>query len=111
MMFENSRRAEPAKRSQHGVEFSDGEFVVDARLLGELLGIPASRVSVLMRERAITSICERGIDDHEGEFRLTFFHLNRRARLSTDMAGRILRRSVIDFGERPLPERLHRPDR
>jgi hypothetical protein len=32
--------------------------------------------------RKITSICERGIDDHEGEFRLTFFHLNRRARIA-----------------------------
>lgn len=109
MMFENRRRAEFSKPSQRGIEFSDGEFVVDARLLGELLSVPVSRVSALMREGAITSICERGVDDHEGEFRLTFFHLSRRARLSTDIAARILRRSVIDFGERPLPDILHRP--
>ncbi|MGZ5899508.1 MAG: DUF6522 family protein [Reyranella sp.] len=48
------------------------------------------------------------MDDHEGKFRLTFFHRNRRARLSTDVTGRVLGRSVIDFGERPIPRALNR---
>ena len=97
---------EPSPRD---IEFSDGTFVVDAAQLGELLDIPASRVPILMREGAITSVCERGVDDNEGEFRLSFFYRNRRARLSMDPTGRIIRRSIIDFGDRPIPDALHRP--
>jgi hypothetical protein len=98
---------EPSARD---VEISDRTFVVDAAQLGGLLNIPASRVPILMRERAITSVCERGVDDDEGESRLTFFYRNRRARLSVDPRGRIIRRSTIDFGDRPIPDALHRPD-
>lgn len=90
------------------IEFDGDAFLVDAALIGELLHVPAGRVPDLMREGQITSACERGIDEHEGEFRLTFFYGNRRARLSTDSRGRILRRSVIDFGDQPMPDSLHR---
>lgn len=93
------------------IEISDGTFVVNAARLGELLDIPASRVPILMREQAITSVCELGVDENEGEFRLTFFYRNRRARLSMDPKGRIIRRSTIDFGDRPVPNVLHRPGR
>ena len=92
----------PADRA---VEFSDDTFLVDAALIGELLRVPASDVPALMREGKITSACERGTDEHAGEFRLTFFYRNRRARLSTDLAGRIVRRSTIDFGDRPAAAR------
>jgi hypothetical protein len=97
------------ERSPRDIEFNDGAFVVDAGLLSELLDVSASRVPILMRDGAITSVCERGVDDHEGEFRLSFFHRNRRARLSMDLTGRIIRRSTIDFGDRPIPDALHRP--
>ena len=89
--------------SQPGIEFRDDAFVVDAALVGELLQLPASRVQVLMREGRITSVCERGIDEHAGEFRLSFFYGHRRARLSTDLEGHILRKSAIDFGDRSIP--------
>jgi hypothetical protein len=103
---------EPASQapSDRAIEFSDNTFVVDAALLGELLLLPATSVRILMREGRITSACERGIGEDEGEFRLTFFHGNRRARLVTDSAGRLLRRSAIDFGDRPGPDALHRGD-
>jgi hypothetical protein len=52
------------------VEINDGTFCVDTSLLGELLDIHPADVPTLMRERAITGICERGIDAHAGEFRL-----------------------------------------
>ena len=84
------------------VEITNADIVVDAALLGELLAIPPADVQALMRKREITSVCERGIDAHEGEYRLVFFHGNRRARLSVDSVGHILQRSIIDFGERPL---------
>ena len=90
------------------IEFSDDAFLVDAALVGELLHIPATRVRALMREGHITGACERGMDEHAGQFRLTFFYRNRRARVSTDLAGRILRRSAIDFGDRPIPDGMRR---
>jgi hypothetical protein len=108
-MTERCKGAESSERSPRDIEFNDDTFVVDAALLGELLDVPASRVPVLMRDGTITSVCERGVDDNEGEFRLSFFHRNRRARLSTDLTGRIIRRSTVDFGDRPIPDALHRP--
>lgn len=89
--------------SQQRIECRDDAFVVDAALVGELLQLPASRVQVLMRSGRITSVCERGVDEHAGEYRLSFFYGNRRARVSTDMEGRVLRKSAIDFGDRPIP--------
>lgn len=102
-----SRQASPSP-SKRAIEFSDNTFLIDAALLGELLHIPPTRVPGLMREGRITSACERGMDEHAGEFRLSFFYRNRRARLSTDLAGRILRRSAIDFGDRPIPDAMRR---
>jgi hypothetical protein len=89
------------------VEINDKTVLVDATLLGELLDVLPSDVPALMREHTITSVCERGIDTHEGEFRLSFFYRNRRARLSVDGSGQVLRRSIINFGDRPLPKALH----
>lgn len=92
------------------VEINDKMVLVDATLLGELLDVLPSDVPALMREHAITGVCERGIDTHEGEFRLSFFYRNRRARLSVDALGQVRRRSIINFGDRPLPNALHSLD-
>ena len=53
------------------LERKDGEFSIDAALLGELLDLPASRVQALMRGKEISGLCERGEEDHEGQYRLT----------------------------------------
>ena len=90
-------------------EIADSDILIDAALLGELLEITPADVPTLMRAHAITSLCERGVDAHQGEFRLSFFYRSRRARLSNDTSGRVLRRSVIDFGQRKLPRTLHNP--
>jgi hypothetical protein len=90
------------------VEITNGEILIDAGLVGGLLGLPAAEIPALLRTRAITSVCEQGIDAHQGEYRLSFFYRNRRARIGVDGSGRILRRSVVDFGERPVPRALHR---
>ncbi len=88
------------------VDIDDRTILVDATILGELLRVLPGDVPALMREHAITSVCERGIDAHAGEFRLSFFYRNRRARLSVDGSGQVLSRSSIDFGDRPLPGAL-----
>jgi hypothetical protein len=107
-MIEHSNCAKAPEPGGCTIERSEDDFVVDAGLIEELLNIPAARVPELMREGAITSACERGVGEHDGEFRLTFFYRNRRARLRTDSTGRVLRRSVIDYGDRPMPKALHR---
>lgn len=91
------------------VEISDTGILVDATLLGEILAVAPQEIPALMRERAITSLCESGAVEDEGRYRLSFFYRNRRARLTIDPSGRVLRRSVIDFGEAPMPGSLHRP--
>ncbi len=81
----------------------DDDFVIDAALISELLDVPAAEVPALMRSRTITCICERGIDVDQGMFRLSLFYRERRARLRVDAMGRVVQRSIIDFGNRPLP--------
>lgn len=76
---------------------------------GELLDLPPSGVQALMRDNKITSLCERGEGEHAGQYRLTFFYKGRRARLSIDESGMVIRRSIIDWGDRPLPSSMHRP--
>jgi len=91
------------------IEIADGDIVIDAGLLAPLLDVAAAEVPDLMRRQAITSICERGVDAHEGQYRLSFFHRNRRVRLTVDAAGRVLQRMTVDFGSRDLPPQLRRP--
>lgn len=98
----------PATAALPPVEISDGTFCVDGAMLGNLLDVQPADVPGLMRDGAITSVCERGTDDHAGQYRLSFFYGSRRARLSIDESGRILRRSVVDFGAQPLPRSAHR---
>ncbi len=90
------------------VELEDGGFQVDARVLGQDLRLDPAAVRTLLREGRITGRCERGEDADAGRHRLTFFYGNRRLRLIVDAAGNILRRSTIDFGERPLPAAVRR---
>ena len=91
------------------IEIEGDTFHVDAAVIGELLKVAPAEVPELMRSAAITSICERGVDEHAGQFRLSFFYKSRRIRLSIDETGRILQRSAIDFGDRPMPKSAHAP--
>jgi hypothetical protein len=90
------------------LEREEGAFTVDASILSEHLNVRASDIHAMMRRNDITSRCERGEGEHEGQFRLTFFYRGRRVRLNVDESGRIVRRSIIDLGEQPLPETMRK---
>jgi hypothetical protein len=90
------------------VEIGTNDFLIDAKLLADLLRLEAEVVHALLRTQEITSFCERGVDEHEGQYRLSFFYGNRRARLHVDAAGNVTKRSVIDFRQVALPRQLHR---
>lgn len=91
------------------IEIGTGGILIDAKLLADLLRLDPAAVHSLMRSQELTSFCERGIDEHEGEYRLSFFYGNRRARLTVDAAGNVIKRSMIDFGQAAFPRQLHRP--
>ena len=90
------------------IDIGDGAIGIDAAIVGRGLGLEPQEVLRLMRDGAITGVCEQGVDDDAGRHRLTFFHKSRRLRLIVAEGGRVVQQSLIDFGERPLPERLHR---
>ena len=91
------------------INFVDGDIEVPAELIADGLGLPVARMQALMREAAITSRCERGVNEDAGRHRLTFFHKGRRFRLIIDSEGRLIRQSAIDFGAYPLPPAMRRP--
>ncbi len=88
------------------VSFEHGSPTVDAETIAQGLGIPALAVQPLMRSGEITSRCEVGEGQDTGLTRLTFFLRGSRFRIVVDAAGRVTRRSTIDFGQRPLPPSL-----
>lgn len=91
------------------VEIGDDGIVIDAKLIGPLLKVAPEDVPRLMREGVVTSLCETGMGDDAGAYRLSFFYQGRRVRLQVTNAGEILRRSIVDFGDLPLPQAMHRP--
>lgn len=55
-----------------GVKFENGAIEVDARVIGGPLGIAPEEVQAALREGTITSLCERGIEEDAGSYRLSF---------------------------------------
>ena len=91
------------------VEFDERTLSIDAGVIGRGLNVEPSLVQVRMREGKITVLCERGVDEDAGRYRMTFFHENRRFRLVVDEEGNAIQRSTVDFGDRQLPASMHKP--
>lgn len=88
------------------VRILDSDFLIDAHILAPLLGVAVADVPALMRRNEITSKCERGIDAHEGQYRLSFFYRDRRVRLIVDSTGKVLQRTLRTSGELKPPPAL-----
>jgi len=54
-----------------------------------------------MRDGAITSRFETGVDADAGTFRLTFWHMTRRVRFTCDPAGTVLKTSNVPVRPKP----------
>ena len=91
------------------IKFEDDKVQVDAAIIGKGLNVDPSVVQCLIREGKITSRHERGEGADARRVRLTFFLGNRRFCVIVDDAGRIIRRSAVDFGDHALPRTLRRP--
>lgn len=77
------------------IEIDDNGVCISAEMLGELLDLPSAQIHSLMAAGEITSRHERGVDEDAGRHRLTFVYRDRRARLTVDGAGRVLKRSRV----------------
>jgi hypothetical protein len=94
------------------IEIWDGTMHIEASILAHGLEFDPSSVQAMMRRGEITSLCERGVNEDAGRYRLTFFCKGRRFRLIIDRTGTVVQRSTIDFGDRPLrPRQAARPPR
>ena len=91
------------------IAFEDDAFLVPAVVIGHGLDLDPPTVQSLMSSGELTSLCEKGEEEDIGRYRLTFVYKNRRFQLVIDSTGKILQRSVIDFGDRELPAALHKP--
>lgn len=77
------------------VERKAGDFVIDAALLVDAFGLPQEEIKSRMRNGAITSRCEKGVDEDTGRWRLTFQHEGRACRFTVDDAGTVLKRTTF----------------
>ena len=85
------------------IEIGLGALHINASVIAQGLALEPSLVQALMRKGEITSVCECGVNEDAGRYRLTFFHKSRRFRLVVDGTGTVIQRSTVDFGDRPLP--------
>ena len=72
------------------IELNNGQPVIDAHDLGELLGIAPAKVQEKMRGGEITSKFEVGQDEDAGRFRLTFYYSGKRVRLTCAQDGEVV---------------------
>ena len=89
------------------IAIQDGAIEIEASIVAQGLELEPSSVQAMMRAGEITSLSERGVNEDAGRYRLTFFHKSRRFRLIVDESGTIIQRSIINFGDRPLPALMH----
>ncbi|WP_433989791.1 hypothetical protein SuNHUV7_06130 (plasmid) [Pseudoseohaeicola sp. NH-UV-7] len=78
---------------------SDG-FIVDAGLVAKAFALSEADVQKLMKSGGMMSRCEKGVDEDEGRWRLTFFHQDRALRLTLDGSGQILSQSTFNAPRR-----------
>ena len=74
------------------IDVGCGTCVIAAEDLGPLLGLRPSDVPALMRSGEITGLFELGEAEHEGSFRVTFWHKTQRVRLTCAKDGTVLAR-------------------
>ena len=65
------------------IEIGQGSSHIEASVIAQGLALEPSRVQAMMRKGEITSLCERGVNEDAGRYRLTFFHKSRRFRLAS----------------------------
>ena len=81
------------------LELEVGAVQIDASIIAEGLGLPTAVLREGMRTGQISGVSERGVGEHEGRYRLTFFSQRRRFRMVFDSSGSIIQRTTLDLGD------------
>jgi len=92
------------------VTVTAGGFTIDADLLAAAFSLDQEAVRAKMRAGEITSLCEAGVDEDAGRFRLSFRHQTRILRLILDADGAVLSKSMEIEGRAKRPYMLGSPD-
>mgnify|MGYP001818068953 CR=1 FL=1 len=82
------------------IEMKDGQPIVDAKDVADLLGLSAAEVQAKMRAEEITTRFETGVDEDEGRIRLTFLYDTKTVRLICSEDGTVLKTLRTDIGGR-----------
>lgn len=83
------------------VDRKNGDFIIDAALLADAFGLSQEGIKARMRDGAITSRCETGVEEDAGCWRLTFYHSDRSCRFIVDEAGKVLKKVAFPIKTRP----------
>ena len=67
---------------------------VEATAIADGLGLAPEQVINSLRNGGLTALCEQGIAQDAGQFRLTFFYADKRLRFIVGQDGHILGRST-----------------
>ena len=82
------------------IDMSQKEPMIDAVDLAGHLDLTPEQVMAFMRDGAITSRFETGVDEDIGTHRLTFWHGGTMVRFTCDDAGTVLKTSRTKSGDR-----------
>lgn len=65
------------------------EIVVPAAPIAQALELDVAQFLLLLEQRKIDQLCERGTDEDEGLYRASFYHAGKRARVVVNRQGQI----------------------
>lgn len=80
-------------RTAEGSARSTGAIEIEASVIGGGLGIEPAQVQAQLQEGKISVLCERGIGEDEGRYRVTFYCGKRRFRILIDESGNVIEES------------------
>jgi hypothetical protein len=77
------------------------DIEIDAALIAAAFDLTPEQVMRELRQGAITSRSEHGVDADAGRRRLTFFRGRKRVRIVLDADGAVLQQTALNFAEPP----------
>ena len=86
----------------NSITFENGTIQVDPAIVAKGLRLDVEALRTALRDGSVTSLCEKGMEQDAGRFRLTFFSPTRRLRLIVDEGGAVLQTSTADYARKPV---------
>lgn len=86
----------------NSITFENGTIQVDPAIVAKGLRLDVDALRAALRDGSVTSLCEKGMEQDAGRFRLTFFSPARRLRLIVDEGGAVLQTSTADYARKPV---------